>query len=205
MPETRNSHRRDKYVITHEHFPLIRYTWQELIEEYTDIELNSEKKSEKVVLTSETAKQMTAELNQKFTKPLSETEVSCAVKSPQKKTYHYSKVRFLADLCINEDEQQLYAEMTEYREEKRKKAREKKIQRNQKIIELKAQDMTQKAIAKQVGCNPDTVGAVLREYNENGRVKRDKQIIKMYQKGMKSSDNCKIIKSLTFGIKYVII
>ena len=254
LPETINMNRKGNYKISYERFPLIKYQWQELLEEYTDIQLtSSNSNSNKYIKSTKqkrqshfqkinsesdytpfvlkqirfikklvelnkgnvdgrremllfhfcnatmkvydagTAEKMTKELNQMFSTPLNEAELRCAVKSPQKKCYNYSKVRFLADICANDDEKKLYYESTENRTEERQKARERKIQRNQKIIQLKEQGMLQKTIAEEVGCNPDTVGAVLKEYNENGRVKRDKQIITLYQKGMKVGEIAKRI------------
>ncbi|MEE5993629.1 MAG: helix-turn-helix domain-containing protein [Oscillospiraceae bacterium] len=245
LPYTRNVKRKDgDNLITCENFPLTRYSFQELFEEYTNVQLPDYSKPEepkkavsersschapvhhphikkndytgytlKVVrfleklvearqgncngkrelilflyhnfvsqiYDKETAKGFTVSLNQKFSAPLKESEIRCAVKSD--KTYKCSIQKLFFTLSVTEDEKQLY-EACAGKKVKREKAKQKKEKRNQRIIELHQNGCSPDEIAQTVGCSQRTVMNILKDSLEKERIDRDSRIVELRQKGM---------------------
>ena len=107
-------------------------------------------------------------LNQKFIKPLCSAEINCAIHSSDKKIYHYTVKKFLAEVNTTEEERKIYDNCTSAREQEREKARQKKKERNQRIIELHQQGMKQQEIANAVKCCRGTVHNVLKSIIKPG-------------------------------------
>lgn len=104
---------------------------------------------------------MTEQLNQQFSAPL-QTSVLRAIF--REKIYSYSSDTFLSSINATFEERQLYLMYTTGRQSKRDKAKKAKEERNQKIVELRANGCTRQQIADAVGCHINTVDNVLKEY-----------------------------------------
>lgn len=243
LPETWNTKRKDGRKIIAERFPLYRMHIYDILEEYTDIPFDRNKKpapkrakacqsvpkrayrpqngdnytpyqmkcmrfierlvnehdgncdgrrelllfhyynSAIQVYEKETATEMVKELNQKFSVPLRNTEVSCAVKSPDKKIYRYSVEKFLCVICISEEEKQWYYECTYDRKKDREQARQAKQERNQQIFKLHEEGRNRKEIAETIGCCAKTVSEVLPSVSD-----RDNTIERLYLDGMNAQE-----------------
>jgi len=93
----------------------------------------------------------------------------------------YSELFFT--LSVTEDEKQLY-EACAGKKVKREKAKQKKEERNQKIIELHHNGCSPDEIAQTVGCSQRTVMNILKDSLEKERIDRDSRIVELRQKGM---------------------
>lgn len=245
LPETHNIRRADgNNLITYERFPLVRYAFQDLFAEYTNVQLPDYSKPEEPkkaikkrsdchaislkpnanhdytayalksirfmehlvetrlgnldgkrelilfyyhnfaiqVYDKETAFQMTAVLNQKFTIPLKESEVRCATKSD--KIYQLSFQKLADTLALSETEQQLYHSCTNERKLSREKAKQQKAERNQKIIAMYQEAVSVDEIVQSVHCSKRTVLNVLKELSEQKKIERNQKIVVLRQQGL---------------------
>lgn len=125
------------------------------------------------------------ELNEMFAAPLKATEVNCAIKAVDKKAYNYKVSKFLEELCISEEEKQLYEECTHSRRKEREQARQEKKKRNQTVQNMYLQGKTQKEISDTVGCSRATVSKII---PSSDVCDRDKKIAALYEQGKKPQE-----------------
>lgn len=109
----------------------------------------------------------TLAFNAKFVHPLNEKRLRKYLSTSMKKIYHFSNKAIISYLNITETEQRsLRFFPARNREEQRLKKREEKLERNKKIIALAKKGLSQRHIAKEVGCSQSTVCRVVKKEEE---------------------------------------
>lgn len=141
------------------------------------------------IFSTETAQQLTKQLNNSFSKPLSNSELQATFRSAEKCIRDTKNSTIFKKINATDEEIALYNELTDNqrkRKEKRENAREEKEKRNQTIKELSKEDMTVREIANKLDCSVETVC----KYNEYKPVDYNK-IIELFKQGLKQKEIAK--------------
>lgn len=116
--------------------------------------------------TEDEAKEAVLRLNQEFSVPMPENKLLSYMSSSFRKYYKFTNKKIIEILDITDEEQK---KLNFYSNETVKKAKEEKRKikrsRNQQIIILFLQGLTQIEIASLVGCSQPTVCRVIKKYN----------------------------------------
>lgn len=105
-------------------------------------------------------------LNNKFSEPLPEHEIATSMKTSNRKKYKISNKKIIEMLGMTKYECEcLNFHESSGRETERKKKRDTKKMRNEKIEELLKSGMTQTAVAKETGCSKSTVCRLAKKLN----------------------------------------
>ncbi len=116
--------------------------------------------------TEDEAKEAVLRLNQEFSVPMPENKLLAYMSSSFRKYYKFTNKKIIEILGIEPEEQKI---LNFYSNETVKKAKEEKRRikrsRNQQIIILFLQGLTQIEIASLVGCSQPTVCRVIKKYN----------------------------------------
>ena len=154
------------------------------------------------------AVKMVNDLNQQFTEPLHQNAVNSTIRGidnhvvikEDKKTKkeiciekgaytRYNTVTFLKDVCISEEEKQLYQGCTQSRERIRAEKRKEKQTCHEQIAELYSHGMTQQEIADTLHVAVSTVSRNLAKAKTSRPLKqenkqRNQEILKLKKKGL---------------------
>ena len=113
------------------------------------------------LMDRQTATDKLHKLNKAFTEPLRESEVEFIIKYIDSKDYLRFKTSTFYDWLGISQKDRLQYDSTSSREMERQTARDKKQLRNEKILSLRANGLTIREIAEEIGCSKNTVSAVL--------------------------------------------